>query len=228
MTTATRRCRACHAPLPPAASAKRHYCDDRCRERSRKRRLRGQPEADAPATPQEVKALRDELAAVQDENRRLRTLVERINTTRRRWKKRAEYADADMRRERERADRIETLWAQRARELSDEQVPLLEELEQARRTARQAQERMADYEAVVAERDAATRYAENLAASFTSDKKNVRRIVGDWDWLASAYFRSRSTAGLSDRERAIRSRWVQFRSRSNQSTTQAPTKGKNR
>lgn len=152
----------------------------------------------------------------------------RINTTRRRWKKRAEYADTDMRRERDRADRIEAMWAQRARELSESRVPLKEELEQARRTARQAEERMADYDTVVAERDAATGYAENLAASFTSDKKNVRQIVGDWDWLAAAYFRTRSTAGLSDRERVIRSRWVRFRSRSTTSTTHAPTKGKNR
>lgn len=228
MSTATRYCRACRAALPPEAPANRHYCDDRCRERSRKRRHRGLPEADPPATRQEVQALRDELAAAQDENRRLRSLVERINTTRRRWKKRAEYADADMLRERDRADRIETRWAQRARELSDEQVPLLTELEQARRTARHAEQRRADYDAAVAERDAATRYAQDLAASFTSDKNNVRQIVRDWDWLVAAYFRSRSAASLSERERAIRTRWSRFRRSSEQSTTHAPAKGKNR
>lgn len=228
MTTTPRRCRTCSAQLPADAAAGRHYCDLRCRKRAEVRRYRGQPEADPPATAQDVQALRDELATAQDENRRLRSLVARINTTRRRWKKRAEYADTDMRRERDRADRIEAMWAQRARELSESRVPLKEELEQARRTARQAEERMADYDTVVAERDAATGYAENLAASFTSDKKNVRQIVGDWDWLAAAYFRTRSTAGLSDRERVIRSRWVRFRSRSTTSTTHAPTKGKNR
>jgi len=150
--------------------------------------------------------------------------VERINTTRRRWKKRAEYAATDMRRERERADRIETMWAQRARELSNEQVPLLAELEQARRTARLAEQRTADYDKVVAERDAATRYAQDLAASFTSDKNNVRQIVRDWDWLVAAYFRSRSAASLSERERAIRTRWSQFRRSGAQSTTHTPAR----
>ena len=120
------------------------------------------------------------------------------------------------------------MWAQRARELSESKVPLKEELEQARRTVRQAEERMADYDTVVAERDAATGYAEALAASFTSDKKNVRQIVRDWDWLAAAYFRTRSTAGLSDRERAIRTRWSQFRRSGEQSTTHTPARGKNR
>lgn len=228
MTSAPRHCRTCGTPLPPDSPAGRRFCDDRCRIRAKMRRYRGQPEADVPATPQEVQALRDELAAVRDENRRLRRLVERINTTRRRWKKRAEYASADMRRERERADRIETTWAQRARELSDEQVPLLAELEQARRTARHAEQRTADYDEVVAERDAATRYAHDLAASFTSDKNNVRQIVRDWDWLVAAYFRSRSAASLSERERAIRTRWSQFRRSSEQSTTHTPARGKNR
>lgn len=203
MTTTPRRCRTCSSQLPADAAAGRQYCDFRCRKRAEVRRRRGLSPADPPATWQEVQALRDELAAAQDENRRLRTLVERVNTTRRRWKKRAEYAAADMRRERERADEIETRWAQRARELSDEQVPLLAELEQARRTARRADERTADYDKVVAERDAATRYAQDLAASFTSDKNNVRQIVRDWDWLVAAYFRSRSAASLSERERAI-------------------------
>lgn len=228
MDSTTHHCRACGLQLPPDAHHRRRYCDARCKRRAEARRERGKPEADPPATRQEFQALRDELAAAQDENRRLRSLVERINTTRRRWKKRAEYAAADMRRERERADRIETMWAQRARELSDEQVPLLAELEQARRTARHAEQRTADYDAVVAERDAATRYAHDLAASFTSDKNNVRQIVRDWDWLVAAYFRSRSAASLSERERAIRTRWSQFRRSGAQSTTHTPARGKNR
>ena len=213
MITTPRYCRTCSERLPDGAHHARHFCDDRCRKRALKRRERGMPEADAPATPQEVQALRDDLAAVRDENRRLRALVERINVTRRRWKKRAEYAAVRIHQEKARVDRIELIWAQRARDESDAKVPLLQELERARVAASSAEQRAADYDAVAAERDAAARYAKELAGAFASDRQNVRQIVTDWDWIVSAYFRPRSTASLTERELAIRTRWVQFRRR---------------
>lgn len=212
-TAPTRHCRTCGSSLPADAHHSRRYCNYRCRRRALKRRESGRPEADPLHTPEEVQTLQDELAAARHENQRLHRLITRINTTRRRWKKRAEYAAENIRQERARVDRIELIWAQRARDESDAKVPLLQELERARLAVHATNQRIADYEAVTAERDAATRYAKELAAAFASDRQNVRQIVTDWDWIVSAYFRPRSTASLTERELAIRTRWVQFRRR---------------
>lgn len=68
METLERLCAVCAQPLPTGSRKDRQFCSKACRDKSVRRRAKGQPIADATATPGEIANLRLQLVQQQNAN----------------------------------------------------------------------------------------------------------------------------------------------------------------
>lgn len=225
-TKPERTCPTCGANLSTHASRRQKYCSATCRERGARRRRRGQPEADHGFTPDEDAARSAELTRLRKENRTLRTLAARLAGTRRKHQRNAEAAAEVVATARRRADAAEIDAAATKRQCREELSQARADLQAAQRQIEamrplteenqhyreqlEAAEDVLNFFKSRAERFAAQAAAATRAAKATDDRRLPTKVLRDWNFLASRYFRNRSPEMWNDHDRSIYKTWSAY------------------
>ena len=214
-TKPDRTCPTCGGSLPKDATRRQKYCCITCRKRGAKRKERGSPQTDRSFTPEEDAARSVELIRLRAENRKLRNLAARLSGTRRKYQRKAEAAADRIATARKRADAAELAVAQWQRQAGDTAAELrsvqrqLTDQKNLVAAHREDQEQLAAAEVFVGHLEAKLN---KLAARTTSPQARLsQKVLRDWNFLASRYFRNRSPEMWNEHDHSIFKTWSAYR-----------------